>query len=430
MHIVLIYTKHITNRLTYIANVLLPESHFQIKFTTSENEFNTSTGTKINYSNTQFDNAIQIVPHGLLAQKHIENIAVDVLSKNGLIQLFNNKSELGFDVLAASFYLISRYEEYLPYQPDAHGRFTSQQSIAGKHGFLSQALVNRYMLLLHQKLHEICKLPLPPIRYNALITMDIDSAYAFLGKGYWRTIGAYAKLLLTCNFAKVAQRTQTLLGKADPFNTYSFFASCLRPYNLKPMFFILMGDYGRYDKNISYQGKYMQKLIAQLKTYGTIGLHPSYYAVAKNKIGTECKRIQKITHEDVQHSRFHFLRLKLPQAYRQLLDAGITNDYSMGYADCAGFRASTSLTHYFFDIENDVTTPLQIHPLTVMDASLHSYMKMQPDEACDEISKLINEVKKYGGTFNSLWHNDTISNLGIWQNWQAVFMHTLKQAAN
>ncbi|HQV01176.1 MAG TPA: hypothetical protein PLO59_08455, partial [Bacteroidia bacterium] len=72
----------------------------------------------------------------------------------------------------------------------------------------------------------------------------------------------------------------------------------------------------------------------------------------------------------------------------------------------------------------------QIHPLTVMDASLHSYMKMQPDEACDEISKLINEVKKYGGTFNSLWHNDTISNLGIWQNWQAVFMHTLKQAAN
>jgi hypothetical protein len=44
--------------------------------------------------------------------------------------------DLPFDPLAATFYLVSRYEEYLPFIPDEHGRFPAKQSFAFSNGFL------------------------------------------------------------------------------------------------------------------------------------------------------------------------------------------------------------------------------------------------------------------------------------------------------
>jgi hypothetical protein len=431
MHKVLIYTELVTNRLSYIVDILLPKPFYQVEFTNDVNQFNQARIAKINYSQIKLDGAIQISNHGLLSQVNIKNITVDVVNNQGLIQLFNNQGEYGFDVFAASFYLVSRYEEYLPYTPDLHGRFTALQSTAGKHGFLQQALVNRYMNQLHKKLHEVYNMPAPPNAFSALITMDIDSAYAFLGKGFWRSCGAFARHIASADLHKAWQRAKTLMHKqADPYDTYTYFANSIQNHALPVMFFMSMGDYAKYDRNIYYNGKTMIQLIDQLKAIGTVGLHPSYNAIAKNTVEIECHRLQKALNTKTIHSRFHFLRLSLPASYRKLIEAGITNDYSMGYADNIGFRASIASPHYFFDIEKNQTTKLCIHPLMVMDATLHSYLKMTPDVACSAISSLVSEAKNYGGQFICLWHNDTISNTGIWQNWQQVFQHTLKQNSN
>ena len=45
-------------------------------------------------------------------------------------------SDLPFDIFAASFFLVSRYEEYLEYQPDEYGRYQASSSLAFKNGFL------------------------------------------------------------------------------------------------------------------------------------------------------------------------------------------------------------------------------------------------------------------------------------------------------
>ncbi len=56
----------------------------------------------------------------------------------------NDNSDLPFDPFAASFYLVSRYEEYLPYQPDQFGRFPAKASVAYQNGFLKKPVVNHY----------------------------------------------------------------------------------------------------------------------------------------------------------------------------------------------------------------------------------------------------------------------------------------------
>ena len=45
-----------------------------------------------------------------------------------------------FDVFSASFYLVSRYEEYLPYVKDMYERFQAENSLAYKHNFYKNQL--------------------------------------------------------------------------------------------------------------------------------------------------------------------------------------------------------------------------------------------------------------------------------------------------
>ena len=56
-----------------------------------------------------------------------------------------------------------------------------------------------------------------------------------------------------------------------------------------------------------------------------------------------------------------------------------------------------------------------------MDGTLLHYLKLSPDEAYSEIERIMYEVRKVGGTFVSIWHNETITDTGLWKNYQQVF---------
>ena len=64
----------------------------------------------------------------------------------------------------------------------------------------------------------------------------------------------------------------------------------------------------------------------------------------------EKMRLENIINTPVTFSRQHFLRLSIPETYQNLIDLDIEEDYTMGYAKYAGFRASTCTPFYFFDL--------------------------------------------------------------------------------
>ena len=53
-------------------------------------------------------------------------------------------------------------------------------------------------------------------------------------------------------------------------------------------------------------------------------------------------------------------------------------------------------------------------------------MQLNPDDVVQELGKIINEVKKVDGTLISIWHNDTLSDVGVWKGWRNVYEEMVK----
>jgi len=430
----LIYTPKITSRHKYIFKLFFNEIH-QIKFqiTEREDEFKVFDGAKLNYSNTSFKNEIFIESIGLLNEKGINQQDINVSPQNNIPAFFQSQSDssMGFDVFSASFYLVSRYEEYLPFVKDIHQRFQAENSLAYKHDFLQKPLINIWAKSLMQKIkqkHPDLEVIFPT--YNYISTIDIDNAFYYLEKGFVRSLAGFFASFFSFDFNGIQQRFAVLLGKQkDPYDTYDAQLKLQKEYNLKVIYFILLADYGLNDKNISFTKRKFQLLIKRLADYASIGIHPSYGSNTNfAKLPKEIKRLEGITKREVTKSRQHFLKLTLPETYNQLVDFGIRDDYTMGFASAIGFRASICSAYTFYNLDTETILPIKIHPFAVMDATLLYYLKLSPEQSLTQISALIEEVKNVNGTFISLWHNDTFSNYKQWEGWESVYKEMIKLA--
>ena len=430
----LIYTPKITSRHKYIFKLFFNEIH-QIKFqiTEREDEFKAFDGAKLNYSNTSFEDEIFIECIGLLNEKGINQQDINVSPQNNIPAFFQSQSDssMGFDVFSASFYLVSRYEEYLPFVKDIHQRFQAESSLAYKHDFLQKPLINIWAKSLMQKIkqkHPDLEVISPT--YNYISTIDIDNAFYYLEKGFVRSLAGFFASIFSFDFNGIQQRFAVLLGKQkDPYDTYDAQLKLQKEYNLKVIYFILLADYGLNDKNISFTKRKFQLLIKRLADYASIGIHPSYGSNTNfSKLPKEIKRLEGITKREVTKSRQHFLKLTLPETYNQLVDFGIRDDYTMGFASAIGFRASICSAYTFYNLDTETILPIKIHPFAVMDATLLYYLKLSPEQSLTQISALIEEVKNVNGTFISLWHNDTFSNYKQWKGWESVYKEMIKVA--
>ncbi|MCC7051145.1 MAG: polysaccharide deacetylase family protein [Bacteroidia bacterium] len=430
----LILVPQITNRLKYVLKLVLGQ-RLGINYTLTVNpeEFLFYQGKKINYSFEQLENEPFIAASDLLFQTGIKDQNIHVFYVNELPVFFSTsrKSILPFDVFAATFFMVSRYEEYLPVIRDSYDRFEATSSFAHQHNFLQKPIVDWWILLLRNQLQQIFPdLVLKKNTYSFISTIDIDNAYAYLEKGIVRTAGAYLKSVLKRNIPQVVERTRVLLGNLpDPYNTYQFQIELQKKYKFKTIYFFLLGDYGYNDTNVSASSKKFCSLIKKLADYYEVGIHPSFGSSENpEKVNTEINRLSKITHREITKSRQHFLKLNLPDTYRTLIDLDITDDYTMGFANELGFRAGTSMMFNFYNLDNETETPLKIHPFAAMEATLNHYMKINPEDAIEKLKPIIDEVKKVNGTFISLWHNESMSNWGVWKGWKNVYEDMVKYA--
>lgn len=431
---VLLYCKRTSNRISYSAELLLGAIlGTDWRITNSWEEFLSFQGAKICYSDQRHNShALCIETSELLFEKGINAILPEVKELHGLKVLYPSRSSLcdiGFDCFAAAFYLVSRYEEYLPYSTDMYGRFEASQSLAGKHGFLDTPVVNHYALLLKKALQSrFPKLQFPQRQFRYIPTIDVDVAFAYKGRGLARTLYGYAKSLKDHNTLSVRQRTMVLMGKEpDPFDTYDEQIRLHDGYGFKPHYFFLCGKRSRHDRNLSCRSRSVRMLIQKIRAHATIGIHPSMASnLLPHKLPKEIERLESILQMPVTSSRQHFLWLKMPTTYQQLANNRIETDFSMGYASDVGFRAGICTPYPFYDIEKESASSLTVVPLTIMDGTLKDYLGLTPSEAIALITVMVEKVKAVNGTFVSLWHNDALSNQGDWNGWKRVYETQLK----
>jgi hypothetical protein len=80
----------------------------------------------------------------------------------------------------------------------------------------------------------------------------------------------------------------------------------------------------------------------------------------------------------------------------------------------------------FYDVIEERQTDLMIVPFQMMDVTLFEYKNLDPAASRELIIRLINETRKVGGLFVSLWHNTSLLESPEWQGWREVFESMLK----
>lgn len=428
---ILIYTSEATKRLEYILKFIFADIlNHEFQITTDKVNFQKSNLPKINYSNEEIADSFWIEPKDLLFETNILQKKIDVSTWNNHKIFFqtSDKSDIPFDVFAASFYLISRYEEYLPFSADQHGRFEASQSLAFKNGFLQDPIVDQWIYELAQMLsNKFFGFTLPERKFTFIPTIDIDNAYAYLYKGAVRTIGAAMRDLFKLDANENIKRFQTLAGEKDPFDTYSYIDSLHAQYGISPIWFFLVGNYSEYDKNLPIENEGFQELICKIAERAEVAIHPSYESNQSfEQLKNEYDYLSKITGKSITKSRQHFLKLFFNQTYQNLIKLGIKEDYTLGYASDIGFRASTCTPFLFYDLLNEHETELRIYPFEVMDVTLNQYLKLSIEEAEQKIKCIIDKIKAVNGTFICLWHNESLSDHGYWKGWEPVYKKMLE----
>jgi len=428
----LILVPKITNRLHYTLDFVFGTVlGVDFELTTNTAAFRDFEGRKMSYGTNplwdeQFLKSVNLLFERDIYEQDLKPF--DFKDVKGIFPVYNQRSIMPFDVFAAIFYLITRYEEYLPQVRDQFGRFTPESSCLFSMGMLAKPLVDIWIMELVQCLHleEVVQ----PRSYTFQPTYDVDAAWAYLHKGFFRTAGAYGRDVLKGRWNEVCQRNRVIFRhERDPFDSFDFQFQLQEEYHLKPIYFIHCGDYDTNDKSISIRKDAFRALIKRIGDYADVGIHPSFSSYLDPvRLQTEVERLSSVLNREVTKSRQHFLRMTLPRSYQRLIELDIHDDYTMGYASQVGFRAGTATPFRFYDLESDATTMLTIHPFAVMDGTLKDYLNLSNTDAYNTIVKVVDEIRKVHGTFVYLTHNETLGGANRWVGWPEMYRNIIEYA--
>jgi hypothetical protein len=425
----LVYTPNHSPRLQYILQTLFAD-YLQLVFRVTNDPLDfeqSEAAAKINYSNETFSfPTYNIAPHGLLAETHIAKQSIEMAQTEYWTYFFAiQNSDHPFDLFAASFYLLSRYEEYVHHQKDEYNRFPHKASIAFQNHFLDKPLVNIWVLHFMQNLQNkfpqlVYKIPTPTL----LPTYDIDIAYSIRGKSAIRTTARAIAELFKGQPLSFKQLVNVKLKKTkDPYDTYDWMDQLHQHYSLQPIYFFLVAKkiWG-IDKNLPRNSFEMLDLLKRISKKYPIAVHPSSSSNQNETLlMDEIKHIEQTTGKKITAARQHYIQFNLPDGYQRLIKVGITDEYSMGYGSINGFRASFANPFFWYDLLAEQSTSLRIHPFCYMEANSLFEQKWTPEQALEEMLSYHQQCSQVGGQMIMIWHNHMLSDQGIFKGWQNMY---------
>ena len=426
----LIFTHKITNRLTYTAKQLFEKIlGIEVIFTTKVEDFIKHTGPKLTYSKQPLQNEFFIRSNDLLFEQGINDLDIKVNDWNGIPCFFatDDKSAIPYDIFSASFFLLSRYEEYLPHVKDSVGRFPAKESIACQHKFLELPVVD---LWAHQLL-ELLKERFPDMpqggkNYSFTPIVNVTTSHSYAHRGLARSLGGLLMDLGSFRIRKMFQRFSVLLGfRKDPFDNFYDLVDIHKKFPVKSMFFFQFAKYSTHDKNISPNNNKFRYLIKSIADYSIVSLSTSFLSSTNMAVLKEEKRqLSNLINRPINYSRLRYNRVNVPLTYRTLIETEFTDDFSMGYTHEIGFRAGTCTPFYFYDINMEVRQPLKVHPFGVHDYALQQYKTKE--EVFAKMDGIYNVVRKVNGGLIMVFSNELLGGDHA-INWMELYQSLLRR---
>ncbi|WP_299431313.1 polysaccharide deacetylase family protein [uncultured Maribacter sp.] len=427
----LIYTHKITPRFSYIMRHMFTKIlGIKIILTTTVEDFIKHKGPKITYTKQPLQNEFFVRSNDLLFEQGINAIDISINDWDGVPAFFatGERSSIPFDVFSASFYLLSRYEEYLPHVKDMHGRFPPKESIAYQNDFLQIPLVDLWALKLLDALKE--KFPDVEVvkrKYNFTSIIDVTSSHCYAYRGIVRGISGFLLDLVYFRLKRIVQRVTVLFNPSkDPYNNYEYLIDLHKKYSIKSMFFFQFASYSTYDKNVSTNNNKFKFLIKSVADYSLVSLATSYSSFGNvTLIKKEKKELSSVINRPINYSRIRYNRVDIPETYRNLVEAEFTDDYTMGYTSEIGFRAGTCTPFYFYDIPLEIQQPIKIHPFAVHDYALTKEKSVK--DILSKVTVIKSRVKEVNGSYNAIFSNELLGGDSK-INWLKIYTEIIKSS--
>ncbi len=354
---------------------------------------------------------------------------IPVLYGSDEISVKNNEIYCGIDVFASSFFMLTRWEEYVNKNRDNHNRFPAIESIALKNNFLDRPIVNEYVEMLWNMLVYLGYSKKRKERtFSLMATHDVDEPIRYRNP-YIYLRRFIAELIKNKSLRGAFYVVLTAFGmRKDSFDTFDWLMDVSEKSGIKSYFFFMGKGQTRHDNRYKSRDKFIEKLISKIKKRGHhIGMHPTYNAYNNDvQFKAEKNELEKNLQTEIKFGREHFLRFEVPTTWQIWEDNDMEWDSTLSYADKEGFRCGVCYDFSVFNILTRSKLNLIEIPLTVMEGSFVTYQKnISVVEMETKIHWLLEKAKKYKGTFVFLWHNSSF-NTDEWKGVQHIYEKILR----
>lgn len=341
---------------------------------------------------------------------------IPIIYGNNSLTIKDTSIYCGIDIYASTFFMLSRWEEFVNQNRDSHGRFSACESIAFKYGFIERPVVNEYAEMLRNMLQAL-GLPKDKFKdrkFELIPTHDIDKMRYM---GIKSLVGDLVKRLNPHLFFNNIVHTLK-----DPFNTYKFLMHQSEKYGVQSHFYFMASHLKNgYDYEYYINRKDFKKLVDEIFKRGhIIGFHPGYTSSVDSQEWMKQKSaLSDKTPVPIVEGRQHFLMMNVPITLQIWEDGGMEIDSTLGYADHIGYRCGTGDVFHVFNFLSREQLQLKERPLIVMDGTLKQYMNLPIDEARKRVFNLIDVSKKYRMPMTILFHNSSFC--GNWMNYNGLY---------
>lgn len=375
----------------------------------------------------------------LLSEEKIPVLALEDTSRAiPLVDWSNDSASINFDLFGSAFYILTRAEEMINLERDIHDRFPAKASHAFKNNYLHRPVVDEYVEILWACMKRLWpRLERKKTEFRMVLSHDVDIPFA----------EAFSSALRICRSVAGDITRRKSPGKAihrvgnwfavkkgnwrkDTNFTFDRIMDLSEKHGIRSAFYFKVACTNpKYDNGYSIDHPYLRQLMRDIHARGhEIGFHPSYETfLDPDRTRKEFLKLRQVCKEEkieqgTWGGRQHYLRWKAPDTWRNWVEAGLTYDSTLGYADFAGFRCGTCHDYPAFDLEKGKALPLTERPLVVMEGSLlgSQYMALTHQQALSEVQKLKSQCRKFGGQFSLLWHNSSFQNEKDWELYQMI----------
>jgi hypothetical protein len=376
-----------------------------------------------NYPNALSYLTANALPDKIVCVKNDFTVEKDipVIYGSDELTVTNNKIVCGMDFFASSFFMLTRWEEYINKSRDEHMRFPDSETVAYKYNFLNRPVVNEYIEMLWGLLFKLgYKGERKKRSYELILTHDIDHL------DYPRTFKIILGDILKRKNIKLAWKHLMAYLKTgkNPYDTFNFIMTLSEKLGLKSHFYFMSSDSNKQpDTRFYLNSKRFRDKVKEVKSRGhMIGFHPGYYTYNNpERWSYEKKLLENATRESITEGRQHYLRFESPMTFRLWEKNNMAIDSTMGYALKEGFRCGTGDIYPVFDFLERRQMLLRERPLIIMDGTLQPYSHEQSLEIFKHYIAL---GKRYNSAITLLFHNSTFYGED-WGGYDSLYLKAL-----